>query len=59
MDKIAFSGRYEKQRLGQLISTKGPCANILVIGGFVSMGTAAASCGENHIFMFAAHICHI
>lgn len=59
MDEIAFSGRCEKQRLGQFIITKGLCANILVVGGFVSMGTAASSCGEYHIFMFAVHICHI
>lgn len=59
MEEAAFSGRCEKRRLWQLIITKVPCANTLVLGVCVSMGTAASSCGEYHIFMFAAHTCHI
>lgn len=59
MEEIAFSGRCEKRRLCQLIITKAPCANTLVLEDCVSMSTAASSCGEYHIFVFAAHACHI
>lgn len=57
LEEIAFSERCEKLRLCQLIITKGPWANTLVLGDCASMDTAASSCGECRIF--AAHTCHV